>query len=282
MNKNYWCGIRGVYQIWHGQWADPEVRYKNYICNEWDLQESMYIYMKERIADGEDWGDPDNDEDFMNFCRKHADMVKSDIIDFSEAMYESKNNILRKDKALLESLTRKYGKDFVINEMARGSKNYSSDEQIEKEKEAIFNYLSNPNFKIVFKSDNFDAMIGHNEHILEKDRPQWYIEQWTYKLDKLFGKGTYEKVIKREVNLYSISIWNGGYRVFDEKSKYKQAEVVYHKNNTESRYFILCEKGSKCTLVYFQRGNYGSFGVVGVPYYFTIKTNSRKKSKPIR
>ena len=35
-NKRYWCGIRGVYQIWHGQWADPEVRYKNYICNEWD------------------------------------------------------------------------------------------------------------------------------------------------------------------------------------------------------------------------------------------------------
>lgn len=118
MNKNYWCGIRGVYQIWHGQWADPEVRYKNYICNEWDLQESMYITMKDRIADGEDWGDPDNDNDFMNFCKQNADLVKQDIIELSTGgVYESKNIMLRKDKALLESLTKRYGKNNVLNEL---------------------------------------------------------------------------------------------------------------------------------------------------------------------
>lgn len=90
MNNRYWCGIRGVYQIWHGQWADPEVKYKNYVCNEWDLQESMYITMKDRIEDGEDWGDPDNDDDFINFCRKNADLVKQDIIELSSGgVYES-------------------------------------------------------------------------------------------------------------------------------------------------------------------------------------------------
>lgn len=118
MNKNYWCGIRGVYQIWHGQWADPEVKYKNYICNEWDLQESMYITMKDRIADGEDWGDPDNDNDFMNFCKQNADLVKQDIIELSTGgVYESKKTMLRKDKALLESLTKRYGKNNVLNEL---------------------------------------------------------------------------------------------------------------------------------------------------------------------
>lgn len=189
--------------------------------------------------------------------------------------------MLRRDRMLLESLTRKYGKDFVINEMARGIKNYSSDEQIEKEKEAIFNYLSNPNFKISFKKDDYNAMIGDTKYFFEKDLPTWFVRDWTYKLDKLFGEGTFEKVIKREVNLYKIAIWNGGYRVFDENSRYRQAEVVYHGNNTSKVYYILCEKGSKCTLVYFERGNYGSFGVVGVPYHFTIKTNSRKKANPL-
>lgn len=104
MNKNYWCGIRGVYQIWHGQWADPEVRYKNYICNEWDLQDSMYITMKDRIADGEDWGDPDNDRDFMNFCKQNADLVKQDIMELSTGgVYESKNIMLRKNNRMNET-----------------------------------------------------------------------------------------------------------------------------------------------------------------------------------
>lgn len=122
IQRPLWMGIRGVYHIWNGSWSDPEVEYKGHRCNEWDLQESMYTYMKERIADGEDWGDPDNDNDFANFCRKHADMVKSDIIDFSEAMYESKNIMLRKDKALLESLTKRYGKNNILNELKNKNK----------------------------------------------------------------------------------------------------------------------------------------------------------------
>lgn len=117
IQRPLWLGIRGVYHIWNGSWSDPEVEYKGHICNEWDLQDSMYTYMKERIADGEDWGDPDNDDDFANFCRKHADMVKSDIIDFSEAMYESKKELSTKDKSLLESLTKRYGKNNVLNEL---------------------------------------------------------------------------------------------------------------------------------------------------------------------
>ena len=77
------CGIRGVYLINHGEWSDPELRYKNYICNYWDIEDSMFQYMKERIADGEDWGDPNNDDDFCRFCRAHANEIKEDIIEFS-------------------------------------------------------------------------------------------------------------------------------------------------------------------------------------------------------
>ena len=137
IQRPLWMGIRGVYHIWNGSWSDPEVEYKGHRCNEWDLQESMYTYMKERIADGEDWGDPNNDNDFANFCRKHADMVKSDIIDFSEAMYESKNIMLRKDKSLLESLTKKYSKKNILNEINENKQ----DKIVSLYKREIFNYL---------------------------------------------------------------------------------------------------------------------------------------------
>ena len=84
-NERYWLGIKGVKMIWHGEWSDPELEYDGKRCNLYDVEDGMYSYMKERIADGEDWGNPDNEEDFRNFCRAHADSVKSDIIDLCDA-----------------------------------------------------------------------------------------------------------------------------------------------------------------------------------------------------
>lgn len=81
--RSLWCGIPDVYMIWHGQWADPEVEYNGYRCSEWDIQDSMFQYMKEKIADGENWGDPNNDDDFCKFCKAHAASVKQDIIEFA-------------------------------------------------------------------------------------------------------------------------------------------------------------------------------------------------------
>ena len=87
LNKNrqhLWCGVPEVYHIYNGDWATPEVEYNGCRCSEWDIQDSMTEYMKELIADGEDWGDPSNDKDFCRFCQAHAEEVQQDIIDFSE------------------------------------------------------------------------------------------------------------------------------------------------------------------------------------------------------
>lgn len=169
IKRPLWLGIRGVYHIWNGSWSDPEVEYKGHICNEWDLQDSMYTYMKERIADGEDWGDPDNDDDFANFCRKHADMVKSDIIDFSEAMYESKKQLSSKDKSLLESLTKRYGKNALLNEVNKKSlsikEGYSSKFQIAE------NWFSNLHFRDLERLTGIfwdDFLNGYDEDSSEE------------------------------------------------------------------------------------------------------------------
>lgn len=82
--KRLWCGVPEVYHIYNGDWETPEVEYDGCRCSEWDIQDSMAEYMKELIADGEDWGDPSNDKDFCRFCQAHAEQVQQDIIDFSE------------------------------------------------------------------------------------------------------------------------------------------------------------------------------------------------------
>lgn len=85
--RSLWCGVPEVYHIYHGEWATPEVEYDGCRCSEWDIQDSMLQYMKERIADGEDWGNPHNDDDFCNFCQAHAAEVQEDIIEFSGVRY---------------------------------------------------------------------------------------------------------------------------------------------------------------------------------------------------
>lgn len=90
--KRLWCGVPEVYHIYNGDWETPEVEYDGCRCSEWDIQDSMTEYMKELIADGEDWGDPSNDKDFCRFCQAHAEQVQQDIIDFSgcnESLNES-------------------------------------------------------------------------------------------------------------------------------------------------------------------------------------------------
>lgn len=80
----FWCGVPDVIYRYYGDWNDPEVEYNGYICKEWDIQDSMYQFMKERIADGEEWGDPENTDDFCKFCQAHADQVQQDIMEFAE------------------------------------------------------------------------------------------------------------------------------------------------------------------------------------------------------
>ena len=92
--KRFWCGIKGVYHLYHGEWSDPEVRYKNYICNEWDLQESLEQSMIADIEDGIDWGNPENHRDFVNFCKANPELVKQSIIELSSGgVFESVKTI---------------------------------------------------------------------------------------------------------------------------------------------------------------------------------------------
>lgn len=144
--REYWLGIRGVYMIWHGQWSDPELKYKNHICNYYDIEDSMFQFMKERIADGEDWGDPNNDKDFADFCRAHADYIKSDIIDFSEAMNESLK-VSIKNRKINESGDTERGQ-YMVGRLHRRSAERSTQDDSYRRRHI---------------SDEFDNLYKHNK-----------------------------------------------------------------------------------------------------------------------
>ena len=47
-----WLGIKGIEHIWNGAWSDPEIMYKGYIFNEWDVQEDLGEMYDEYVKSG--------------------------------------------------------------------------------------------------------------------------------------------------------------------------------------------------------------------------------------
>lgn len=76
---NYWLGIRGIRFIYHGEWSDPELQYKGKTVNFWDIETWAYYAMKDEDKN------PDNPEEFTNWCRENAQSIKETIIEFVTA-----------------------------------------------------------------------------------------------------------------------------------------------------------------------------------------------------
>lgn len=49
----YFLGIKGIEFVWHGEWADPEVIYKNRSFDVWSVQEELEdaydAYVRDRL-----------------------------------------------------------------------------------------------------------------------------------------------------------------------------------------------------------------------------------------
>ena len=81
--KNY-RGIRGVGFIWHGAWADPELKYKNRLFNYWDIEEAIFECFKDWARDYNIEVNSNNeDELFDEYCRNdNGAMVKNYLDDY--------------------------------------------------------------------------------------------------------------------------------------------------------------------------------------------------------
>lgn len=79
----YYLGIRGVHLIWHGEWADPELMYRNKVANYYDVETTMYGYFKNEFPMVEGETDKEYSDRFDKYCKDNACEVKNLIIEYA-------------------------------------------------------------------------------------------------------------------------------------------------------------------------------------------------------
>lgn len=78
-----WMGIKGARWIWHGEWADPEVVYRGYCLDYFDIEQGLLeLYRQENPGDR-------NDEGFDDWMREHPDDVKDQLDLLADAAEEA-------------------------------------------------------------------------------------------------------------------------------------------------------------------------------------------------
>ena len=72
--KTFWRGVEGVEFLWHGEWADPELRYGNVVANIVDVEECLSSSFEEAMGIEDTW-DGKHEEEFSQYCRDNRDEV---------------------------------------------------------------------------------------------------------------------------------------------------------------------------------------------------------------
>lgn len=72
--RDYWRGVEGIDFLWHGEWADPELRYGNIVANGAEVEMDLQAVACEEI----DADDSCFEEKFTMWCREHRnDVIES-------------------------------------------------------------------------------------------------------------------------------------------------------------------------------------------------------------
>lgn len=77
-----WLGCDHIEFIWHGEWADPELKFKDSVIDQWSIEEFCCEAMKEEGLDYKDNGV------YSKWVREHQSLIEATIVEFAEA----KNN----------------------------------------------------------------------------------------------------------------------------------------------------------------------------------------------
>lgn len=72
--KTFWRGVEGVTMIDHGNWADPELRYKKMVANCVSVEEGMSSSFEEEKGVADTWCGK-HEEEFSQYCRDNREEV---------------------------------------------------------------------------------------------------------------------------------------------------------------------------------------------------------------
>jgi|SRR5574344_2370846 hypothetical protein len=77
-SKNNWYGIEGIEFIYHGEWSDPEICYKNHVINCHDIEDGMWEeYLEYLKENGVHLTEEEMNENFGNYMRRNKEEVYS-------------------------------------------------------------------------------------------------------------------------------------------------------------------------------------------------------------
>ena len=48
--NQWWRGVPDVTMIWHGEWADPELQYEDYVANYYEVEDPLWDNFKEETG----------------------------------------------------------------------------------------------------------------------------------------------------------------------------------------------------------------------------------------
>lgn len=72
--KTFWRGVEGVKMIDHGDWSDPELRYKRMVANYYDVEDGLRVLFEDDERIEGDWTDK-NEKDFSLWCQLNREEV---------------------------------------------------------------------------------------------------------------------------------------------------------------------------------------------------------------
>lgn len=73
--KNNWAwGVPGITFIWHGEWADPEIAYKDHLFNFRDVEDAIADMLSEDYD--LDWSDDISDADWDAWVKDNHETIR--------------------------------------------------------------------------------------------------------------------------------------------------------------------------------------------------------------
>lgn len=196
-------GIPGVKYISHGEWSDPEVEYKGYTFNYWDVEDSLYDLFKQEFEPYEDdlYVSKDTGEvlSFEDWLNQNKDLVYGELDDFVAFSKYDYDDIA--------------DDDYFDDDGYYSESNKISEAYWENERNPQIKYKAEVKYKL-FNDDDFDTFSD------------------TYYIDSDYSLDEVESYITRDILL----VCGGGYNTKNiEKATVKiNGKVVYELDNTKT------------------------------------------------
>lgn len=81
LRESFYRGNRDIEFVWHGEWADPELIYKGYSFNYWDIEDALwYDFLEEKGYKDSQAEDPEVEKEFDSYVQSRASDYLDDCI----------------------------------------------------------------------------------------------------------------------------------------------------------------------------------------------------------